>query len=114
MPTYQVLRKPFWTSTGAVPPGTLLELPAAVGDGHPNNLRRVPEHPAPQPAVVEQSPLPAPGLGELLPADVVGKLAQAGLTPVAMVRAASDGDLRRVPGIGRATARKIREALDAA
>lgn len=67
--------------------------------------------PASPPSLPKSMSQPAPGqaLGGL-PAQVVEALARAGLDTVARVRAASDTALLALPGVGRATLRKIREA----
>ena len=93
-------------------PGSLVELSDSEAAGFLDKLEKVEESPAPQPKVKAYSVIDSTGVtwGDLDPA-VIDRLVSAGYGPFTAL-AASDEELLAVDGIGPATLRKVRKALN--
>jgi hypothetical protein len=93
-------------------PGDIVEMSETEAAGFADKLAPAPAAPAAQPAPVEQ-PAPPELIAALdgLPEGALEALLAGGFVTVNQVRHAPDAALLALPGIGRATLRKIREAL---
>lgn len=113
MPIYRVLRKPHWTDAGPVEVGETVELTEEAAAAFPHNLARAEAAPDPLfPLAPAPDETPLAGLVDALGGELVNLLTQADFYTVEQMQAASDAELRAVPGIGRATLKKIREVTN--